>query len=288
MSHVAIVAMGISAHQYLRVAERTGNRSTMFDEVWAVNGFGHVFQYDRLFAMDDIRVQAMRGKNGNAKIGRLVEWMRTAKGPIYTSWLPPEAAASEEQLDELRKVISVLPDGEERDAREAELATKEIEREIVTGGGFEGLVAFPLRDVINHFRCHPYFDSTVAYAIALAAYEGHDMTLYGVDYEFRIPSGHMMFEKGRACCEWWVGQAIQRGINVDVSLESSLLNANKGDNPYGYDGVNIEGGLDKDGNVVLRMEERALPSAHEIELRYYKGPQTQAGFERHMAELRRG
>lgn len=288
MSRIAIVAMGLSAHAYLRVAERSGNRTKMFDEVWVVNGFGHVFQYDRMFHMDDIRLQAMRGKNGNMKIGRLVEWLRTAKGPIYTSRLLPETGASQEQIVELRKVIGVLPEGEEREARIAELATKEIEAELIAGGGFEGLVAFPMQEVINRFRCHPYFDSTVAYAIALAAYEGHDMTIYGADYEFQTPNGYMLSEKGRACCEWWVGQAIQCGVDVDITRASSLMNANKPDNPYGYDGVNIEGALDQQGNILISMSDRALPSAQEIELRYYKGPPTQAGFDQHMAELRRG
>lgn len=281
MSRVAIVAMGISAHEYVRAAEQGGNRKNLFDETWAVNGFGHVFDRERMFHMDDIRLQYLRGKNGNKKIGRLVEYLRTAEGPVYTSRVLTDEPPSEELLHQLRNVIQMLPEGDERKLRERELMTLEAERELIEGGGFKGLVAFPLQDVLRDFRCHPHFDNTVAYAIALAAHEGHDMTLYGADFDY---PGMPAAEKGRSCCEFWVGQAVARGLDVDITRQSTLMNANKAMPLYGYDGVEIDGSLDSNDNICIKMMDRPLPSPVEVEMSYYKGPPGQ--FDQWMAHLR--
>jgi hypothetical protein len=284
MARIAIVAMGVSAHQYLRSAETSGFTKAMFDETWMVNGFGHVFQYDRMFAMDDVRVQAIRGRAGNRKIGLLVEWLRQAKGPIYTSRCLPKEPASEERLKQLRGVIDVLPNGQERHQRERELETLQVERDLVMGGGFDGLVEFPLDAVINDFRCHPYFNSTVAYAIALAAHEGHDMTIYGADYDYGPESGVPVVEKGRACCEFWIGQAVARGLHVDITRASTMMDANIPDAPYGYDGVTLQGNIANDGTISFGREDRVLPDADEIEASYFKGPRDKLHL--HLADIR--
>lgn len=291
MPNVAIVAMGLSAHNYLRTVEQSGNRKAMYDEVWMVNGFGHVFHYDRLFAMDDIRMQALRGKNGNNKIGRLVEFLRTAKGPIYTSRCLAKEPPSEQMLTELKKVVDLLPQPHadyqgpptEREIREAELRSLAIERELVLGGGFEGLVEFPMQDVIENFRCHPYFNNTVAYAIALAAHENRDMTIYGADFEGTMGTANAV-ERGRACCEFWISQAVSRGLMVDITLDSSLLDANRPANPYGYDGRDMLGQVGTDGKVQIQFTDRPLPDAMMVERAYYKGPPHL--FEKHLADLR--
>lgn len=281
MSKIAIVAMGASAHEYMRTAEMSGNRKSLFDEVWMVNGFGHVFQHDRLFAMDDIRLQYLRGKHGNHKIGRLVEALRHHPGPVYTSRALPEEPPSELMLDELKRIIAVLPEGQEKELRQAEYDTLQAERELMQGGGFKGLHEFPLEEVINKFRAHPYFNSTVPYAIALAAYEGHDMTIYGADYHYPTnvtPEGRALAESGRACCEFWVGIAVASGLNVDVTHTSTLMDAGLGGGPYGYDGKHIMGEVKlADGHIKFDINDIPLPPAAVIERRYYKGAPSQMG-----------
>lgn len=272
MGQIAIVAMGLSAHEYMRTVETSGNRKNLFDEVWMVNGFGHIFQHERLFAMDDIRLQAMRGKAGNHKIGRLVEFLRHHPGPVYTSRVLAKEPPSQERIDQLRMIVRMLPEGgEERQVREDELATLEIERELILGGGFHGLVPFPLEEVVNHFRVHPYFNSTVAYAIALAALEGHDMTIYGADFIYPEAQANPLVEKGRGCCEFWIGMATGIGLEVRVTNTSTLMDAHASNKLYGYDGVNIDGTLCQDGSIKFKMEDCPLPNAQHIEARYYKG-----------------
>jgi hypothetical protein len=276
VSKIAIVALGLSADRYFRVAEISGNTSFLFDEVWTVNGFGHVFACDRVFHMDDVRVQAIRAKAGNAKIGHLLEWLRRTKIPVYTS-RPLPKLPDLEGIEDAKRILAVLPketDGQpnqEYARANAQLATLEVEKELLDAGGFESLIAYPLQDVLNKFRCHPYFNNTVAYAIALAAYEGHDMNVYGADFHYPETLGGVV-ESGRGCCEFWIGQAIAHGCLVNITNGSTLLGAAENCGLYGYDGFDIEGGLDEQGTVKLELKDKPLPSALQIEASYYKGP----------------
>jgi len=88
-----------------------------------------------------------------------------------------------------------------------------------------GLVEFPLVEVMNACRTG-YFNNTVAYAIgfAIAAKVG-EIHLYGIDFSYK---GHVHFaEAGRACCEFLLSKAIDQGIRVGISQESSLLDTNE-------------------------------------------------------------
>src|SRR3990167_1083557 len=147
MGKIAIVALGASAERYFRVAEMSGNTSFLFDEVWAVNGFGHVFACDRVFHMDDVRVQALRAKAGNKKITHLLEWLRATKIPVYTSRVLPKEPDNS-RITELKSVISIISTKESEQYRETlqrELDTLEIEKELIEVGGFESLVEFPMQ-----------------------------------------------------------------------------------------------------------------------------------------------
>lgn len=135
----------------------------------------------------------------------------------------------------------------------------------VARDGYPGLVAFPLSDVLRSVGDRrPYFNNTTAYAIALAIHEGvKEIALYGMDYTY--PNrGHA--EEGRACVEYWVGQAVARGIRVRVASRSTLLDTCRNDAQrlYGYDGVEVA--IGPDYSVSLRP--RDLPTAAEIEARY--------------------
>lgn len=124
------------------------------------------------------------------------------------------------------------------------------------------LVEYPLEAVINGLG-YSYFNSTIAYAAALAIHErAESISLFGADYSW--PDKHTA-EKGRACLEFWLGIASARDIKIGVYRSSTLMDAN---NPalYGYDTVNV---IRENGRV--RFEEKTAPSAEEIERRYFKG-----------------
>ncbi|MBW8814028.1 MAG: hypothetical protein JF588_11440, partial [Caulobacterales bacterium] len=138
---------------------------------------------------------------------------------------------------------------------------------------YPGLVEFPLQDVINDLG-HPYFNSTAAYALALAIHEGAGMiSLFGIDYTYA--NAHHA-EQGRACVEFWLGLAQARGIGVNVAETSSLLDTCQGLSLYGYGAlgtrdVHIEELPAGDGQVsakVTFVERETLPTAAEIEAAY--------------------
>lgn len=137
--------------------------------------------------------------------------------------------------------------------------------------GYPGLVAFPLEEVLNGGYDNnqtPYFNSTVAYAVAFAIHIGvKRISLFGIDYT--LPNVHHA-EQGRACVEFWLGIAAARGIQITVSDMSSLLDAcaTSADRLYGYDGVEVMLSEGEGGKVKVEMYPRDLPSADEIEKRY--------------------
>lgn len=87
---IAIVALGQSGLDYVRLTEGVGGQMHLFDEVWAINGFGSILQCDRVFHMDDVRIQEARAKSGNKKIANMLKWMKKHPGPIYTSRVHPD------------------------------------------------------------------------------------------------------------------------------------------------------------------------------------------------------
>jgi hypothetical protein len=249
LDHVVIVGLGPSRQQYMAVAESHAGRHNFCGEVWGINSFFGVLQCDRVFHMDDVRIQLRRAKaDPTGKIAKMVETLRKAKSvkrggiPIYTS-------------------------------RAHRL--------------FPALVAYPLEDVLNSVGGLVYFNSTPAYAIALAIHLGvKRLTLFGLDYTYA--NAHEA-EKGRACCEYWCRAAIDKGIDVQVSNESTLLDANVGRKLYGYDTVAVTIGL-KDGKAAVRFQElpaEQWPGADEIEKRYFKGAHLNGGSNEQRRHLRK-
>lgn len=230
---IAVVALGPSGTDYVRVAETAGDKKQLFDEVWAINGFGGVLQCDRTFHMDDVRVQEKRAEGGNQKIGNMLKMLKQHPGPVYTSRVHPD---------------------------------------------YPSLVEYPLEAVINATRCRPYFNNTVAYAIALAISgvglpeNVTELSVYGADFTY--PNAPTV-EKGRGCCEYWIGIATAKGIDVSVPHSSSLMGACEGTSLYGYDTQRVSATMHEDGNVRLEFIDTPVPTAEEIERRYYKGPPLQ-------------
>jgi hypothetical protein len=228
--HVVILGLGPSLNQYLNLARQLGGRSALGDQVWAINALGDVVACDRIFHMDDVRIQEIRAAAlPQSNIARMLGWMKTHPGPIYTSRLHPD---------------------------------------------YPGLVEFPLQDVINAAG-HAYFNSTAAYAVALAIAEGAaTVSLFGIDYTYA--NAHHA-EKGRACVEFWLGVAHERGIAINVSEGSSLLDTCEGLSLYGYGAMGSrdvrihDAPAGRNGEVSARVEfvERpVLPAAAEIEAAY--------------------
>lgn len=133
---------------------------------------------------------------------------------------------------------------------------------------FPALVEFPLEECLNRLG-FDYFNSTAAYAIAYAILRGASkITCFGMDFTY--PNAHDA-EKGRACVEFWLGQAAARGIRIGLPKSSTLMDAcySRAEKLYGYDTLEITFDHHPDGRVALSMREReSLPSAAEIEERY--------------------
>ncbi len=77
-----------------------------------------------------------------------------------------------------------------------------------------------------------YFNTSVAYAIALAMAEGfNEIGLFGCDFSY--PDVHMA-ESGRANCEFLMGIGTQRGIRFAVAQSSTLMDMYCKQQPYGW------------------------------------------------------
>ena len=133
---------------------------------------------------------------------------------------------------------------------------------------FPQLVEFPLEDVLNHLG-HDYFNNTAAYAVAFAIHTGATViSCFGMDYSY--DNVHQA-EKGRACVEFWLGQAHARGIKINMPKTTTLMDAccPQAARLYGYDTLDIEFKMQEDGMVKLEFTERdKLPTADEVEKSY--------------------
>lgn len=222
--HVVLLGLGPSLECYLDVVKRMGSRRAFADEVWAINALGDIVQCDRVFHMDDVRVQEARAAAAPASnIAAMLPWLKAHPGPIYTSIPHPD---------------------------------------------YPGTVAYPLEDVINELGCSGYFNSTAAYAVALAVAIGvKKITLFGFDFTY--PNAHQA-EAGRACVEYYLGMAQARGILIGLPNTTSLMDGclTATDRFYGFDGASISQERDDFGQVRLTFTPRPLPTAAEIEARY--------------------
>ncbi len=88
---VAILGLGPSLSQYVNIAKRAGARAKFCDEVWGINAVADVIACDRVFHMDDIRVQEIRADaRPDSNIAAMLPWLKRHPGPIYTSVPHPE------------------------------------------------------------------------------------------------------------------------------------------------------------------------------------------------------
>ena len=84
--HVVILGLGPSLESYVDIVKRLGNRQRFADEAWAINAVGSVVQCDRVFHMDDVRIQEIRSAaRPRSNIAAMLEWIKAHPGPVYTS-----------------------------------------------------------------------------------------------------------------------------------------------------------------------------------------------------------
>ncbi len=221
--HVAIVALGPTADDFLDTAKRAGGRRAFCDEVWGINQIGDVFACDRVFHMDDVRIQEIRAAaRPDSNIAAMLRWLKTYTGRVITSRAHPDYPCLED---------------------------------------------FPLAELINKLG-YTYLNSTAAYAVAYAVLIGvTKISLWGMDFTY--PNRNDA-EKGRGCVEFWIGQALARGIKVTMSQHTSLLDALVpwSEKLYGYDTLDVTLTPEPDRVRVEMAQKAMLPTAEEIEHRY--------------------
>lgn len=84
--HVVLLGLGPSVEQYLQMTKRLGSRAAFADEVWGINALGDIIQCDRVFHMDDVRIQEIRAEaSPKSNIAAMLVWLRSHPGPVYTS-----------------------------------------------------------------------------------------------------------------------------------------------------------------------------------------------------------
>jgi hypothetical protein len=95
--HIAILGLGPSVKQYLELTKRYGGRRAYCDQTWCINALGDVFACDRIFHMDDVRIQQIRvDAKPDTNIARMLDWLKTTNIPVVTSRSHPDYQALEE------------------------------------------------------------------------------------------------------------------------------------------------------------------------------------------------
>jgi hypothetical protein len=89
--HVAILGLGPSLEQYLDITKRLGGKHAYCTETWGINAVAGVLLCDRVFHMDDVRIQEVRAAAApESNIARMLQWLKVHPGPIITSREHPE------------------------------------------------------------------------------------------------------------------------------------------------------------------------------------------------------
>lgn len=89
--HVAILGLGPSLEQYLDITKRLGGKHAYCTETWGINAVAGVLLCDRVFHMDDVRIQEVRAAAApESNIARMLQWLKVHPGPIITSREHPD------------------------------------------------------------------------------------------------------------------------------------------------------------------------------------------------------
>jgi len=114
-----------------------------------------------------------------------------------------------------------------------------------------GAVLYPLQEVCSTLKTS-YLNNTVAFAIAFAiCAKPESIMMYGADFGY--VHLRQFAEEGRACCEYLLSKAEERGINVEVAMTTTMFDANKPatERFYGYHRL-------EDPPVVIRGKDNSM------------------------------
>ena len=236
---VAIIAMGESKGAYLTHAAAVGDRRLMVDETWTINAMASVIQADRIFHMDDLRIQEARadykpnGPSQTVMVRGMLDAFKRATAPIYTSRAHPDYPNTRD---------------------------------------------FPLEWVANKTG-QIYFNGTVPYAVAFAIALGvKRLYIFGCDYSY-ADNPHKREKGRACLEFWIglaTGKGMQVFVPTESQLIDAC---DTGPNAriYGYDTEWIEV-EQAGGNYTIKRTERKpeeIPSAAEMERRYSHCPATE-------------
>lgn len=89
--HVSIVGLGPSIAQFVDITKKLGGKHAFCDEVWGINAVGDVLACDKVFHMDDIRIQESRAAaKPESNIANMVKWLKGYEGTVITSRAHPD------------------------------------------------------------------------------------------------------------------------------------------------------------------------------------------------------
>lgn len=101
---------------------------------------------------------------------------------------------------------------------------------------FPTSITYPLKQVIERTGS-VYFATGLAYPMAMAyCCDVERFRLFGCDFSY-LRDTNTHDEQGRACCEYWVGRLVEKGVRVEVSNNTHFLDMQKRSKGriYGYD-----------------------------------------------------
>ena len=226
--HVSIVGLGPSMNDFVELTKRLGGRRAYCDEVWGINCVGDVLACDRVFHMDDVKVQEARAAaRPGSNIDAMVKWLKTYRGIVYTSRV--------------------------RDGYPCLVA---FPLQDVLNGGYDSNGGAP------------YFNSTAAYAVAYAIHIGvRHISLWGVDYTLpnvhTAERGRACVEFWLGIA---AARGVEISLPEHTTLLDAC--APEAERLYGYDCVDVTFETQADGKVALTFADREAPTAAEIERRY--------------------
>jgi hypothetical protein len=109
-------------------------------------------------------------------------------------------------------------------------AVKSREKAVLNNVPYIDLKTYPVDTIIKFFKTD-YFSNTVDYALALAIYNGYtEIGLYGINM---LRGSEYAYQK--AGVEFWIGQAMGRGIKVTNHSPISTILKTRNGLVYGYD-----------------------------------------------------
>ena len=196
--------------------------------MWGINAIGDVMRCDRIFHMDDLKVQEARAAaRPDSNIAAMVAWLRNHPGPVYTSIV-----------------------------REGYPGLVAFPLEAVLNAGHDSNGGAP------------YFNSTAAYAVAFAIHIGvKRMSLFGLDYTLAnshsAEKGRACVEFWLGIA---AARGIEITIPDTSSLMDAC--ADPRERLYGYDCADVTLTNQPDGTVKVSFADRPAPSAAEVEARY--------------------